>query len=174
MAILTRSLHKLQAAELTLCLWCNRRSTLTLRLLSAISRLGDGLIWMVFALVPLMLGFPGGWGIFGMMVCGTALNIATYSLIKRQTTRQRPFVTVPDITILQQPLDRYSFPSGHTLHAFFFATLMPSHVPGMGWILWPFAALIAASRVALGLHFPTDVLAGAVLGVLMGSAFLYF
>jgi undecaprenyl-diphosphatase len=44
----------------------------------------------------------------------------------------------------------------------------------MGWILWPFAALIAASRVALGLHFPTDVLAGAVLGVLMGSAFLYF
>ena len=53
MAILTRSLHKLQAAELTFCLWCNRRSTLTLRLLSAISRLGDGIIWLVFSLSPL-------------------------------------------------------------------------------------------------------------------------
>ena len=92
-------------------------------------------------------------------------------MIKRQTTRQRPFVQVPDILLLERPLDRYSFPSGHTLHAFFFATLMPTFVPGMSWILWPFALLIAASRVALGLHYPTDVLAGAILGVLMGGLF---
>lgn len=172
MANLIQSLHKFQAAELSFCLWCNRRSALTLNLLKWISKLGDGIAWLVFALVPVMIGIDGGWGIAAEVMGGTALNIAIYSLIKRQTTRQRPFVSVPDITLLEQPLDRYSFPSGHTMHATFFATLLPYYVPGLAWILWPFAGLIAASRVALGLHYPTDVAAGAILGLAMASLFL--
>ena len=62
------------------------------------------------------------------------------------------------------PLDRYSFPSGHTLHAVSFAWQATVHFPELGWVLVPLAALIAASRVVLGLHYPTDVLAGAAIG----------
>lgn len=138
------------------------------------SKLGDGLAWMVLALMPPVAGVAGGWGLTGQLMGGTALNIAVYSLIKRKTSRQRPFISVPDITLLEQPLDRYSFPSGHTMHATFFAALLSHHLPAFAWLLWPFAGLIAASRVALGLHYPTDVIAGAGLGLVMAALFIYF
>jgi undecaprenyl-diphosphatase len=70
------------------------------------------------------------------------------------------------------PLDRYSFPSGHTLHAVCFTTLATSHVPGLAPVLLPFAALVAASRVVLGLHYPSDVLVGAALGASLASGAL--
>jgi len=70
------------------------------------------------------------------------------------------------------PLDRYSFPSGHTLHAVAFTVVATAHVPALAPILWPFAALVAASRVVLGLHYPTDVLAGALIGAALAGTSL--
>ena len=67
------------------------------------------------------------------------------------------------------PLDRYSFPSGHTLHAVCFAWQAVAHFPALSWTLVPVAALIALSRVVLGLHYPTDVLAGAAIGALLAA-----
>ena len=61
-------------------------------------------------------------------------------------------------------LDRYSFPSGHTLHATSFSILAIDAFPQLGWLCAPFAVLVAISRVILGLHYPTDVAAGAVIG----------
>jgi undecaprenyl-diphosphatase len=78
--------------------------------------------------------------------------------------RERPFITHSTIDLAMAPLDRYSFPSGHTLHAVSFAWQATAHFPELGWVLLPLAGLIAASRVVLGLHYPTDVLAGAALG----------
>jgi len=172
MADLSRTVGRFQAAERTFCRWCNRRSRPTLKMLKWISKLGDGSVWVACSSLPVLAGRPDGWRLAGLMVGGTALNIGVYSLIKRKTTRQRPFLTLPDITLLERPLDRYSFPSGHTMHAAFFAALLPQHMPITAWLLWPFAALIAASRVSLGLHYPTDVAAGAALGLLMAGFFL--
>jgi undecaprenyl-diphosphatase len=78
--------------------------------------------------------------------------------------RERPYISLAGIVPGTRALDRYSFPSGHTLHAVSFTTLAVGSFPELAWLLVPFAALIAASRVVLGLHYPSDVAAGALIG----------
>ncbi len=90
-------------------------------------------------------------------------------LLKQLFVRERPFITHTAIDPAAAPLDRYSFPSGHTLHAVSFAWQASAHFPELAWLLLPLAGLIAASRVVLGLHYPSDVLAGAVLGAALAE-----
>jgi undecaprenyl-diphosphatase len=66
-------------------------------------------------------------------------------------------------------LDLYSFPSGHTLHAVSFTILAVASFPGLAWLCVPFATLVAMSRVVLGLHYPSDVAAGALLGAALAA-----
>ena len=68
------------------------------------------------------------------------------------------------------PLDRYSFPSGHTMHAVASYGRPWRIFPALSWTLVPAAGLIALSRVVLGLHYPTDVLAGAAIGALLAAS----
>jgi undecaprenyl-diphosphatase len=93
-----------------------------------------------------------------------AIGWVAYKILKRSLVRERPFVGLVGIECAMPPLDRYSFPSGHTLHAVAFTTLGIAFVPSLAVVLLPFALLVAASRVVLGLHYPSDVLVGAVLG----------
>ena len=84
--------------------------------------------------------------------------------------RDRPGVgrAVPD-ELLEAP-STYSFPSGHATVSFACATVLALAVPRLRWPLFTLAALIAFSRVYVGVHYPGDVLAGAVLGVLLAIA----
>ena len=91
-----------------------------------------------------------------------------YKLIKNRAVRERPYITHDVIECASAPLDRYSFPSGHTLHAVCFTVMLSSYFPAWAGALAVVALLIALSRVILGLHYPTDVAAGAVLGALLG------
>jgi undecaprenyl-diphosphatase len=68
------------------------------------------------------------------------------------------------------PADRFSFPSGHATAAFLFAGLAAVSFPVLAPFAYVWASLIALSRVVLGVHFPSDILAGA----LLGSAIAYF
>jgi len=65
------------------------------------------------------------------------------------------------------PLDYFSFPSGHTLHAVAFGMVAVQHYPQLFPIVYPFVVLVGISRVVLGLHYPSDVLAGAGIGYLL-------
>jgi len=97
------------------------------------------------------------------------VGLALYKMLKRVLVRERPFITHSAIDLAAAPLDRYSFPSGHTLHAVSFAWQLTAHFPDLGWFVVPLAMLIGASRVVLGLHYPTDVIAGAAVGALLAA-----
>jgi undecaprenyl-diphosphatase len=151
-------------AELRLCRALNRSSGLPTprAFFHAVSRLGNGWLWYALILSQLLL--PGG-GFAALHLALTGLaGLAAYKLIKRHAVRERPFITHAGIRCAAAPLDRYSFPSGHTLHAVSFAVLGSHYLPELALPLAAFAALVALSRVVLGLHYPTDVAAGALLG----------
>jgi len=133
------------------------------------SRLGDGVIWYA-----LMLALPAIYGLRGLnvalvMLVSGAAGLAVYKFLKRTFVRERPFIRYTGISLAGAPLDRYSFPSGHTLHAVAFTWQASAAFPELTLLLVPLAVAIAASRVVLGLHYPTDVLVGALLGAASGA-----
>lgn len=153
--------------ERNLCLTFNRgaRQPGVRTLFATVSRLGDGIFWYLLMLaLPLLQGHNGLKISLQMAIAGI-VGLAIYKLLKSKLVRERPFASHADILCGTAPLDRYSFPSGHTLHAVLFTTLAVSAFPGLAIVLVPFATLVALSRVILGLHYPTDVVVGAALGL---------
>jgi undecaprenyl-diphosphatase len=153
--------------DLVLCVLINRvvnQSAPARLVFVTASRLGDGVFWYaLMGVLPLVYGIAGLTAAIHMLVV-SALGVLIYKLIKQATGRPRPFSVEEAINLGTPPLDQYSFPSGHTLHAVAFTLIAVHYFPELAWILVPFALLVAASRVVLGLHYPTDVVCGAVLG----------
>lgn len=134
------------------------------RFFSTVSRLGDGVFWYsLMALFPLFMG-AHGFVITALMILMAAWGVYIYKLIKRRSMRPRPYVSHPCIRQGARTLDRFSFPSGHTMHAVAFTILLCYAVPMLVVLLVPFALLTGLARVVLGLHYPSDVFMGAVLG----------
>jgi undecaprenyl-diphosphatase len=98
---------------------------------------------------------------------GVALGL--YRLLKRWTRRPRPFRACDGVIARVPPLDEFSFPSGHTLHAVSFTIVALAAFPALAPLLVPFTLLVALSRVVLGLHYPSDVFAATLIGCGLGS-----
>ena len=163
------------SAERRLCLAMNRwgaRHALR-RFFGVISRLGDGVFW--YALMAMLAVLGGQRGIAAaahMAVTGLAA-LLLYRLLKRWTRRPRPYRACPGVIAHVPPLDEFSFPSGHTLQAVGFSIVALAWYPPLAPLLLGFTALVAVSRVILGLHYPSDVLAALVIGSGLGSASLW-
>ena len=132
--------------------------------LKGVSRLGDGAFW--YGLMAALIAWQG-WSavpaVLHMVVAGL-IGTLIYKWLKGATERPRPYQVCPTICCLTAPLDRFSFPSGHTLHAIVFSLVVTAYCPPLGWLVWPFTALVGLSRLALGLHYVSDVRVGALLG----------
>jgi undecaprenyl-diphosphatase len=160
---------RMEGWELVLCELCNRacRFLTIKRIFVAVSRLGDGLFWYVLMIsLPLWYGRDAVQASLHILFVGLA-GLALYKYLKSHLVRQRPYIQHGGITLGTAPLDRYSFPSGHTLHAVSFTIVALAYYPQLAWLLIPFATVVALSRVILGLHYPSDVLVGAVIGALL-------
>ncbi len=159
-------LHQLNAHEIPICLLFNRINHLKpiSLLFAAVSRLGNGVFWYVLmAMLPLIHGWSA-LHVSGHMGLVALVGVAIYKWLKTSTTRIRPYAYSGSILQNVAALDQFSFPSGHTLHATSFSWILLHYYPQWLWLVIPFSVLVALSRVILGLHYPSDVLIGALLG----------
>ena len=133
------------------------------------SRLGDGVFWYgLMAGILLIKGAEGLVSVLHMAVAGL-IGTLLYKWLKGKTSRPRPYEVRQDIWLTGKPLDKFSFPSGHTLHAVVFGVVALSYYPQLSIIVIPFIVMVALSRVVLGLHYPSDVLAGALIGAAIAA-----
>ena len=165
-------LEHFETLELRVCRALNRHLALesVRQLFVVVSRLGDGIFWYTLILaMPMLTASSAPTAAIQMAVTGLVASVLQ-AVLKASLARERPFVISPAIACGAAPLDRYSFPSGHSLHAVCFTTIAVCHVPLLAWLLVPFTALVMASRVVLGLHYPSDVAAGAAVGLALAIA----
>lgn len=167
----TTLFHKVDNIELSICLFFNKLGHYKFwrHFFWTISRLGDGVFWYtLIALLPIIYGIDGFNSMIHMTVSGI-ICVLIYKQLKSRLIRQRPFISFNTVLPLTKPLDRYSFPSGHTMNAVNFACLAIYQYPELAWVVAPFSALVGLSRVILGMHYPSDVLVGACLGFAIGQ-----
>lgn len=168
---LSHTFIALTRAELATCLYCNRanRHLYISRFFATASFLGNGLLWYVLMLVLLLSDGVSAVPVVVTMGASGILGTGIYKILKQATMRPRPCAVNSQLVRTVEPLDHFSFPSGHTLHAVCFTIIACAHYPGLTWFLLPFTAMVAGSRLVLGLHYPSDVLVGAALGATMAT-----
>ena len=139
----------------------------------AVSRSGDGYCHIALA-VSLSLFEPLFGDCFLMAVAGGfCLWLPVYWILKNTLRRQRPPEALPSFNALIVASDKFSFPSGHTAGAFLLASLCIGLYGAIAMPMLIWACLVGCSRVILGVHFPTDILAGAILGTGFASIGLF-
>ena len=128
------------------------------------TRGGDGWLWYAMGLVLLLVGGEQRFRAVGAAALAAAMGICLFLNLKRVTGRRRPSVFEPHCWAKLLPPDQFSFPSGHTITAFAVSLSLIQFYPGLTAGLLFCAFSIAASRILMGMHFLSDVVAGAVIG----------
>jgi undecaprenyl-diphosphatase len=142
------------------------------RFFALVSKFGDGGFWALMGAIVLSLQGPAALPAIVQMATTGAVGVLLYKLLKNYLVRERPYINHFGILCAAAPLDRYSFPSGHTLHAVSFTMMLWHFEPFLLPVVLPFALLVAASRIILGLHYPSDVVVGAAIGVTLATSSL--
>lgn len=168
---MARTLEWISAGDHTLMRRLHRwRAPRWIRLwLLCATRGGDGWLWYAMALVLAVYGGDNrGRALFAASIA-SASGIVVFLALKRLTGRRRPCQIEPHCWATLLPPDQFSFPSGHTITSFSIAVPLIQYYPDLTIGLLFCAFSIAISRIVLGMHFLSDVLAGLVIGVGLGS-----
>ena len=139
------------------------------------TRLGDGWGWYALGVLILFFGGPYRFVVLGSAGLAVTVGILLFRVLKQISRRKRPCELEPHCWARVLPPDQFSFPSGHSITAFAIAVCVGLFYPQLQVPLLFLAASIAASRIVLGMHFLSDVVAGSLLGTALGySAFRFF
>jgi len=134
----------------------------------SVTRMGDGWLWYALGLILLVWGGHNRIIAVGAATSAAAIGIYLFRTIKTKSRRKRPCEIEPHCWAHILPPDKYSFPSGHTITAFAIALPVGICYPELQVWLFVAALLIASSRIILGMHFLSDVIAGALIGSALG------
>lgn len=143
--------------------WVLRRTNKQAMIRAALfmSKSGDGHLYAIAAILTLLFK---EFELFLLLLAAFALERTLYTIFKKGFKRNRPANILKNYQSLVIPSDEFSFPSGHTSASFMMATIISVLVPAIFPFLYLWALAVGSSRVILGVHFPTDILAGATLG----------
>lgn len=164
-------LAKIHALDVRTFIWCaslQQRQRLT-RISRYLSASADGPWYIVLALLMLWLSHEFDQQLLKIMLFAVLIERLIYYVAKNSFRRNRPQDALPDFKSSIRPADRFSLPSGHTSCAFLFAYFMALIFPALQllWFIW--ASGVGMSRIMLGVHFPTDTVIGAIIGVSVAS-----
>jgi undecaprenyl-diphosphatase len=134
------------------------------------TRGGDGWLWCLLGVAVLLFGGPEALAALAAAGLATVAGTALYVWLKRKTGRKRPCAIEPHCWSRVLPPDRFSFPSGHSITAFAVALPLGLFFPALMAALLFCAVSVAISRIVLGMHFLSDVLAGSAIGSMLGYA----
>lgn len=161
-------MNLIQRWDLTLCRVCltHGYNQAQARICRRVSRTGDGHGYLLLGLLACWLDDEQGLSFLCTALGAFAIELPLYLLLKNLLCRERP----QGLPVFIRPSDRYSLPSGHTAAAFLMACLVSHFYPGVTPLAFVWASCIGASRLLLGVHYLSDLIAGAVLGT--GAALL--
>ncbi len=164
-------MQQLIAWESELLLWIqnNLRMEALTPVVKAVTHLGDkGIFWILLTLLLLAIPKTRKAGLCSLCaLIGSAL--VNNVVLKNVVARTRPYEVIPGLELLVAKAHDFSFPSGHSAASFASATALYRTLPKK-YSIWALllAACIAFSRLYIGIHYPTDVLAGTLDGILLG------
>ncbi|UJF21906.1 phosphatase PAP2 family protein [Shewanella sp. OMA3-2] len=129
-----------------------------------VSATGDG-HWYAYLSVAVLLLHSQGQSFFNLLLLGFLIELPLYLMLKNAIRRQRPCYALVGFNGHFEPSDKFSLPSGHTAGAFVLASVIHVYFPVFAPLAYLWATTVGLSRIALGVHYPLDILAGILLGI---------
>ncbi len=134
-----------------------------------LSKTGDGYLYFFIGMLLWIFEPEHGELFLYTALMAYALELPIYVLLKKMFKRPRPCDFLMNLTAHVTPSDKFSLPSGHTAAAWLMASIIAHYYPPFALLAYGWATLIGLSRVLLGVHYPTDVIAGSLLGITIAS-----
>ncbi|OJF71003.1 phosphatase PAP2 family protein [Alteromonas sp. V450] len=134
-----------------------------------LSKTGDGYLYFFIGMLLWAFEPEHGELFLYTALMAYALELPIYVLLKKLFKRPRPCDFLMNLTAHVTPSDKFSLPSGHTAAAWLMACIIAHFYPPFAVVAYIWAALIGLSRVLLGVHYPSDVVAGTLLGMTIAS-----